>query len=135
MEFQDFKPPVKLKLAALWASLMFCYIYADFFGLFMPGRLARMNNGIMSPIGEATPYVLLWTSVMMAVPSLMVFAALIVRPSINRWLNIVLGLLYAAIIVLTMIGAPPFYLFFGAVEVALSLAIVWYASRWPRMPS
>ena len=132
MRFEDFKPPVKLKLSALWAALMFCYIYADFFGLFAPGRLARMNDGIMGPLGEATPGVLLGTSAMMAVPSLMVFAALVVRPSLNRWMNIVLGLVYAAIILLTMVGAPAFYLLFGVIEVALSLAITVYAWRWPR---
>jgi hypothetical protein len=34
---------------------------------------------------------------------------------------------------LTMIGgAPPFYLVLGAIEIALSLAIVAIASRWPR---
>lgn len=135
MELQDFKPPVKLKLAALWAALMFCYIYADFFGLFVPGRLAGMNDGIMSPIGEATPYVLLGTSAMMAVPSLMVFAALVIPPNVNRWMNIILGLVYALIIVLTMVGAPLFYLFFGAIEVVLGLAITSYAWRWPRTAS
>ena len=134
MRFEDFNPPVKLKLAALWTALMFCYVYADFFGLFVPGRLAGMNDGIMSPIGHATPYVLLATSAMMAVPSVMVFAALVIRPNINRWMNIVLGIAYALIIVLTMVGAPPFYLFFGTIEVALSLAIASYAWRWPRSP-
>ena len=29
----DFKVHTKIKLAALWASVMFCYIYADYFGL------------------------------------------------------------------------------------------------------
>ena len=133
MDLEDFRPPVKLILSALWAALMFCYIYADFFGLFMPGRLAEMNNGIMSPIGDATPIVLLGTSVMMMIPSLMVFAALVLRPGINRWLNVVLGLVYGGIILVTMVGAPPFYLLFGAVEVVLSLAVAAYAWRWPRV--
>lgn len=132
MGFEDFNPPVKLKLAVFWAALMFCYVYADFFGLFVPGRLADMNNGIMSPIGNATPAVLLATSVMMIIPSLMVIAALLLRPGINRWLNIAFGILYAGIILLTMAGAPPFYLLFGTVEVALSLSIAAYAWRWPR---
>jgi hypothetical protein len=133
MQLQDFNPPVKLKLSALWAALMFCYIYADFFGLFMPGRLASMNQGVMSPIGPATPHLLLGTSIMMALPSLMVFACLVMPPTINRWVNCVLGVAYGVIILATMIGAPPFYLFFGSVEVALSLGILWSALRWPRV--
>lgn len=132
MKLQEFEPPLTVKLAGLWASLMFCYIYADFFGLFRPGALADMNRGIIHPLGAATPLVLLGTSVMMVVPSLMVFLALVMRPALNRWANVVLGFVYAAIIALTMIGAPLYYLFFGSVEILLSLLIVRYAWRWPR---
>jgi hypothetical protein len=132
VEFEDYRVPVKLKLSALWAALMFCYIYADFFGLFRPGQLADMNQGIINPLGPSTPYILLGVSIMMAVPSVMVFAPLVLRPAINRWTNMVLGIVYGAIIILTMIDAPLFYLFFGAVEVALSSCIVWYGWTWPR---
>ena len=134
MALEDYRVPVKLKLSALWASLMFCYIYADFFGLFSPGQLADMNRGIIHPFGPTTPLILLGTSIMMAVPSLMVVAPLVLRPAIARWTNLVLGPVYGLIIVLTMVGAPPFYLLFGAVEVALSLLIAWYAWRWPPIP-
>jgi hypothetical protein len=123
--------PVKLKLSALWASLMFCYIYADFFGLFRPGQLAAMNQGIIHPFGPATPTILLGTSIMMAVPSVMVFAALALPPAPSRWINLVLGLVYGLIIVLTMIGAPLFYLFFGSIEVVLSFLVAYYAWTWP----
>ena len=64
-------------LSGLWASTMFCYIYADFFGLFRRGRMASMNEGMILPLGEATPTVLLAVSVMMAIPSLMVALTLI----------------------------------------------------------
>ena len=38
----DAPVPVRLKLAALWTSAMFCYLYADYFGLFIPGTLEGM---------------------------------------------------------------------------------------------
>jgi hypothetical protein len=129
---QDFRAPVKLKVAALWASLMFCYIYGDFFGLFDPGKLAAMNMGRMGPLGIATPEVLIGVSAMMAIPSVMVFLSLVLPPRPDRWINIVLGIAYTAIMLLTMRGAPPFYLFLGVIEVMLSLAIAWYAWTWPR---
>lgn len=129
---EDFRIPVKLKLSALWAAVMFCYIYGDFFGLFVPGRLAEMNEGIIGPLGPATPYVLLGVSAMMALPSLMVFLTLIMRPVVSRWVNIVLGAAFTLIMMLTMPGAPLFYLFLGVIEIALTLLIVWYALRWPK---
>ena len=43
---------VRVKLAALWASVMFCYIYADYFGLYVPGKLQGMLEGKMGPLGK-----------------------------------------------------------------------------------
>jgi hypothetical protein len=130
---EDLKVPVKLKLAALWTSLMFLYIYGDYFGLFQPGNLQDMLQGKMGPLGATTQGVLLGTSVLMAVPSLMVFLSLVMKPGLSRVLNIFLGLLYAIIMLVSMPGAWTFYLFLGVIEVALSLLIVWHAWKWPRM--
>ena len=44
-ELQDIKVPVKLKLAALWASFMFLYIYVDYFALYMPGKIEGILAG------------------------------------------------------------------------------------------
>ena len=56
--FDDSPVPIRLKLSALWTTVMLCFIYADFFGLFLPGRLLAMNAGIMKPLGPATSVVL-----------------------------------------------------------------------------
>lgn len=127
----DTPVPVKLKLAALWASVMFCYIYADYFGLYVPGALQRMLAGKMDPLGPTTQGVLLGTSIMLAIPSVMIFLSVALRPAVNRWVNVACGALYTLIILLTM-WRWMFYRFFGVVEVALTLLVVWYAWRWPR---
>lgn len=121
---------VKIKLAALWTSVMFCYIYADYFGLYVPGALQKMINGRMGPLGPTTQGVLLGTSVMMAIPSVMIFLSVALRPRLNRWLNIIFGALYTAIILITMWDWT-FYIFFGAIEVILTALVVWYAWKWP----
>ena len=128
---EDIKVHVKLKLSGLWASVMFCYIYADYFGLYVPGTLQRMIAGRMGPLGPTTQGVLLGTSVVMAIPSLMIFLSLALRPNLNRWLNIVFGVLYTAIILITM-WAWMFYIFFGVIEITLTILVVWYAWTWPK---
>lgn len=128
---EDPKVNVKIKLAALWASVMFCYIYADYFGLYVPGALQSMLQGKMGPLGPTTQGVLLGTSLMMAIPSLMIFLSVALKPALNRWLNIVFGAIYTAIILITM-WSWAFYIVFGVIEVALTLLVVWYAWRWPR---
>jgi len=128
---EDVKVPIRLKLSALWAALMFCYVYGDYFGLYHPGQLQGMLGGD-GPIGPTSQATLVVVSILMAIPSLMVFLPMVLPPVFNRWTNIVLALLYAAIVVLTMPGSWAFYLIFSTIEIVLSLAIVWYAWKWPR---
>lgn len=132
---EDVKIHVRIKLSALWTSVMFCYLYGDYFGLYKPGALQHMLDGNMGPLGPTTQGVLLGTALMMAVPSAMVFLSLVLGARVCRWTNIVLGLLYTAIILLTMPGAWAFYLVLGVVEAAFTLLIVWYAWTWPKRES
>lgn len=46
------KIDVKMKISALWVSLMLCYIYGDYFGLYKPGTLEAMLQGRMGPLGQ-----------------------------------------------------------------------------------
>lgn len=126
---EDTKVHVKFKMAALWTSAMFCYIYADYFGLYVPGALQTMLQGKMTAAGPVTQALLLGTSAMMAIPSVMIFLSLALKPNVNRWLNITFGTLYSLIIVITMWGWA-FYVFFGVIEVALTSLVVWHAWNW-----
>ena len=127
----DIKIHVKMKISALWASVMFCYIYGDYFGLYVPGALQRMLEGKMGPLGPTTQGVLVGTSVMMAIPSVMIFLSLALKPNLNRWVNIILGVIYTVIILITMWDWA-FYIFLGIIEVVLTALIVWYAWNWPK---
>ena len=127
----DIKIHVRLKISALWVSVMFCYIYGDYFGLYQPGKLQGMLEGKMAPLGPTTQGVLLGTSVMMAIPGVMVFLTLALKPNPSRWLSIVLGVIYTVIILITMWDWA-FYMFLGIVEVIQTSLIVWYAWKWPR---
>jgi hypothetical protein len=127
----DVKIHVRIKLSALWASVMFFYIYGDYFGLYKPGALQSMLDGRMGPLGPTTQGVLLGTTLMMAIPSAMVFLSLVLNAGVCRWVNIVLGLVYTAIMLMTMPGAWIFYLVLGVIEVAFTLLIVRYAWTWP----
>lgn len=131
---EDLKIHVKFKLSALWTSMMFCYVYGDYFGLYKPGSLQRMLDGQMGPLGPTTQGVLLGTALLMAIPSLMVFLSLALAPKLNRWLNIILGLTYTLVMLLTLPGAWTFYVFLGILEISLSLLIVWHAWTWPVIP-
>ena len=101
---EDFRAPVKIKLALLWASLMFLYICNDYFSLYTPGKIDDIAAGRIGSLGEATEPVMVGVSMLLAVPALMIFLSVALAPPASRWLNIVLGLAYTAIEALTLRG-------------------------------
>lgn len=135
MALEEYRAPTKVKLAALWASTMFCYAYGDYFGLYVTGTLADMNRGIMGPLGHATPGVLVDVSLMMAVPSLMVALSLLLPARLCKWACVILGIAYTGIMVISLPGSEPFYKVLGVIEIALTLAIAVIAFRWPHEAS
>lgn len=132
IRLDDVRIHARFKLAALWTSLMFCYVYGDYFGLYVPGKLEGMLHGSMGPLGTVTQGVLVGTALMLAVPGLMVALCLVLPARACRWANIVLGLAYTAIMAMTMPGAWTFYQLLGAIEIALTVAVAIVAWRWPR---
>lgn len=133
-ELIDVKIPIRAKLSSLWAALMFCYIYGDYFGLYVPGKLSGMIGG-GGPMGPVSQSSLVISSVLLAVPGLMIFFSLVLPSAVCRWTNIVFGAFYIVVMVLTMPGAWNFYLLLGIVEISIGLLTVWYAWRWPRQDS
>ena len=85
----------------------------------------------MAPLGAVTQGVLVGTSAMMAIPSVMIFLSVALKPNVNRWLNIIFGSLFTVIILITMWGWA-FYVFYGVIEITLTSLVVWYAWNWPK---
>src|SRR5262249_6194405 len=131
---RDVVVDVKFKLSALWISTMFCYVYGDFFSLFVPGRLESMVDGRMG-IGSTTPVKLLAGAIVMIVPSVMIVLSIVLRPRFSRWLNIVFGTVYTLIMLVISASSlerwKMFYVLFGVTEACLTLLVVRYAWKWP----
>jgi len=96
-----------------------------------------MLDGKMGPL-PVTPTLLLGVAILMSAPAVMVALTAVLKPVLNRWLNVVMGAAYTAVMLFTMIDAVKsgihFYLYLGVVEVLLTLLIVWYALTWPTHP-
>lgn len=123
---------VNVKLSLLWAALMSLFIYNDYFSLYLPGTIEMMQAGRMGPLGPATDAILVGVSILMAVPALMIYLSAVLPPGLNRWINGVLGVIYAIVTALTFPGSPLFYKMVVVLEIALASHIVWYAFHWPR---
>jgi len=114
---------------------MFCYVYGDFFTLFVPGRIENLMNG-NSGAGSTSPTKLLMFAILMTIPSIMIFLSVALKPKVNRWLNLAMGVFFTAIMILVVSVSIDewmiFYIYLGVVEIILTSLIVWLAWRWPK---
>src|SRR6516162_1638354 len=136
MAFEDIRVHVRLKLFALWSSLMFFYIYADYFQLWQPGHLQGMLEG-RRPFAGSPQGVLLGMSCVMVVPCLMPFLSVVLPVRLSRWVNILFGVVYTLVMVAVVALARGwyFYTIYGLIEIILSLLVLWYAWTWPKKAS
>jgi len=127
---------VKVVLSALWVTMLIVFAYGDIFGLFRADVLHAALDGKMAATGITVDQVfLVFTDVYILIPTLMVFLSLVLRPRVNRIVNIVVALIYAVSIIASCIGETwVYYLLGSAVEVVLLVAIVRMAWTWPRTP-
>src|SRR3982750_4548652 len=122
---EDFKINIKIKLSGLWTSLMFCYIYGDYFELYVPNKVKGLIDGDNM---LDSPFKLFLATLLMVVPALMVFLSLILLPKINRLLNLIFGIVFTAIMVLvgltSLTSWLTFYTFLAAIEIVITLTII-----------
>ncbi len=130
-KFEPSNVNVRIKISALWTSMLFVFAYVDLFSLYRPDFRADLEAGEVGGFTVNQTF-LLGTTVYVVIPSLMVFFTLILRPRVNRIANIALSIIYALTIIAGAIGEWNYYILGSAIEVALLAAIVYYAWTWPK---
>lgn len=132
----DRKVNVKVKLALIWAALMFIYIYNDIFSMYQPGHVAELAEGHLEGV-HFTQKLLFGAAVLMAFPSLMVLLSLLLRASVNRIVNIVAGIFHILVLIGTQfIGEGETWLYWRfneLLEALFLILIIWSAWKWPIM--
>lgn len=135
-QLDDFKINVRIKLSALWTTVMFCYIYGDYFELYVPQKVEGLLHGdnlLDSPVRLFT------AAAILAIPALMISLTLLLRPNLAKWLNIGSGIFFTLITVLIGISSisewTMFYVFLSMLESVITLVIVWHAWTWKKIDS
>lgn len=132
MALNDIEVNVKLKLAALWTSFMFLYIYVDYFHLYMPGSIEEIMAGKMF-VFDITQVALLIGLASVTIPALMIFLSVALAAKVNRWTNIIVAAVYIPFTLFNLAGESWVHMAFGAVvEVVLLLLVISYAWKWPK---
>ncbi|MBE3092133.1 MAG: hypothetical protein IMZ51_00525 [Chloroflexi bacterium] len=120
---------VKIKLSALWVTLMFFYLYADVLTFYQPGIIEEIVAGEIVGI-QINQVFLLGVAILMAIPTVMVFLSLTLKAKANRWANIILGIFHAGVLLTSMLVPGEtwaYYIVYMIGEAVLIALIVWYA--------
>jgi glucan phosphoethanolaminetransferase (alkaline phosphatase superfamily) len=132
-QLRDTPIDVKLVLSALWIAMLFMFAYVDIFGFFRADVLDAALDGEVATTGLAVNQIfLIATLVYILVPALMVVLSLVLRPRLNRPLNIVVSLVYLVTVLASCVGETWIYYILGSlIEATLLAAIALTAWRWP----
>ena len=134
-ELEDMKINVKMKLASLWASLMFLYIYVDYFHLYMPGKIRDILAGKVY-VFDISQVFLLIALASVTIPALMIFLSVALSAKVNRRTNIIVAAVYIPYTLFNLAGEAWVHMVFGAVvETVLLLLIIRFAWKWPKQES
>ena len=120
----------KILLILLWVFYTVNFMYADVLLKLEPGVLEEIMSGTT---GGGTVLItqgfLLGTAAVFEIPFLMIVLSWVLNYRINRWVNIIAGLLFiVAQIGSLFLGVPsPMYIFYSTVEIAGLLLVVWIA--------
>ncbi|HMP92462.1 MAG TPA: DUF6326 family protein [Phnomibacter sp.] len=129
---EDYPVNIRIKLSALWTTIMFCYIYGDYFELYVPQKVNALISGKNN---LDSPYKLLIATIILTMPALMIFLSLVLKPALAKWLNIGVGVFLTLFTVLVGISSLSewriFYVFLAFVESFLTTVLVVMAFKWP----
>ena len=124
---------VRIVLAVLWIAEVLSSLNGDAYRLSDPVMLKSMiaNTGAI----VTTPGMLLTMSMIFVVPILMSVFTLIVKSSVMRWANRIIGILYAVImlafVVLGFVLRSAGYEFvWSTAQLVFTLLVVWHAWKW-----
>jgi hypothetical protein len=127
----------KAMLSILWIFVMFNFTYADILTLYFSNVLQKeawklFQSGYVGSVHITQGFVLLG-AVLLETSIAMVLLSLILKYRVNRWANIIVGVIQIVANVQSLTGPlywNLFYAFFTTIEIACLLFIVWYAWTW-----
>jgi hypothetical protein len=122
--------PVQVRLAALWASTMFLYVYVDILAFYKPGTVRDILRGRVWEF-EITQGWALGALALMTISSLMIALSVLLPARANQWTNIVVASVFILVSIGNPIGETWAFIWFGAiVEVVLLATVARLAWQW-----
>ena len=120
----------KIKITVLWLFAAVAFLAHQILVLMEPGIIARLMAGEAEG-QKIGPELILSFAILMLVPMVMAFLSLTMKDSMNRWVNIIVGAVFAALWFTGVVNAALSAYWGGALmtlsAIVASALIVWYA--------
>src|SRR5262249_43373099 len=114
---------MRARLQTLWIFATLNYVYADVVTLF--------DKSISTNLDQTA---LLGASILVETAIVMVLLSRFLKYAVNRWANILAGVINTvAVLGSLLVGVlTAHYAFFAVIEIATTVAIIWYALKWTK---
>jgi hypothetical protein len=126
---------LKVKLSALWFFTAVAFVAYMVLMLVDPWVMEQIALGNVEELLMG-PEMLLLIAVVLLVPLVMAVLSLTLKGSVNRWTNIIVGLVFIVLefVDLAELAANPFaqLIMVNLAKVVALVLIVWYAWKWPK---
>ena len=120
------KIDTKVLLSTLWIVVVINMLKADILSLYIPGAV----DELVEFAGETPiPQLMLGAAIVMEISILMIILSRVLKYGVNRWANIITGIITIAFVVVGR-ATYPHYTFIMTVEVLCLLLIIWKAWKW-----
>ena len=119
----------KIKIAVLWLVYEVAGIWIGLIEHYIPGFVEEA-------VAQTTPEMVLMLVVIEMILPVMALLTLTLKYSINRWLNIIVGIVFIVLLPIGIVGFPAAYLpsliVIAIVQFAAAASIIWLA--WKSKP-
>jgi hypothetical protein len=127
---ETFMEDVKIKISALWIFRTFSSIIYAFMMLMEEGIIEEIiaREFLGMKIG---PEILLAGAIESWIPMVMIVLSLTLKKKANRWLNIIVGIVFTVLSLISIVDALTAHGILMWVSAAVATALIfWYAWKW-----
>lgn len=115
----------KIILAFIWVATMLIYLLGDvlriYAGDFKPGEVDGKKVSSSSYFGIA---------IIMVIPIIMVFLSIILDKPINKWVNIIVAIIFFIFNLIGIKGYATYDKFLLIISFGFNALVIWYAWIW-----
>ena len=118
----------------MWLFVGIGFIAQTVLNILKPGVLAQLMAGNLEGMNITQEVLLGWAAMIYLFPLVMAILSLALKDSINRWANIIMGIV---LVILGLVGlaeyqSDAYAILILTARIIVAASIIWLAYKWPK---